>query len=212
MRVLAALVKANTVMHVRGTRGSGKSCLAQSLYYHLRSQKKKTILFLGWHSESPAEDFLASACQGRGWSVTRDNVGDSDVTFIIDEAQTSYNDSELWAGMMKFQSLRKFGAQFCLFSAYGSAVTGPSPNYQQFIPLYFTPNQRMSLTTSPNEASPEISLFYNTSEYTDIINRYCGQGTVEFEMAHDIRDYVFLLGNGHPGATASVLDYIRKVR
>ena len=82
---------------------------------------------------------------------------------------------------------------------------------KQSTPFYFTPNQRMSLTTSPNEASSRISLSYNTSEYTDIINRCCSQGTVEFEMAHNSRDYVFLLGNGHPGTTASVLDYTRKV-
>lgn len=82
---------------------------------------------------------------------------------------------------------------------------------KQPTPLYFTPNQRMSLTTSPNEASPRISLSYNTSEYTDIINRCCSQGTVEFEMAHNSRDYVFLLGNGHPGTTASVLGYTGNV-
>ena len=83
---------------------------------------------------------------------------------------------------------------------------------QQSTSIYFTPTQRMSLTISPNEASPKISLFYNTGEYSDTIHRYCSQGTAEFEMAHDSRDYVFLLANGHPGVIESVLDYIRKVR
>lgn len=210
VRAFADLLAANTVVQVRGTPGSGKSCLALSLYHHLRSNGRKAILFKVWPGEGSAEDILTSACIGQGLRTTRDRVIHEDVVFIVDEAQESYKDAEFWNGVVKFQIGRGYGAQICLFCSYGSAISGLAYIDYGRTPIYFPPQNRVSLTKSPWEGSPNVCLFYNRNEYQDIVDGYCSRDQIEFVLAADAKECIYRITNGHPEATSAVLEYVRK--
>jgi hypothetical protein len=134
-----------------------------------------------------------------------------DIFFIIDEAQQTYVDSHLWYSVLKFQDRRRLGPRFCLFSSYGSPITG-SPNYPfRTTPVILGENQRVSLTVSHGLDAPDICLFYDDEEYKDVLCRFCRHAFKNFTLSANAQQYLFEFTSGHPGAVTSILSYVEKV-
>lgn len=211
MQTLARLLDENRVMHVRGTPASGKTTLAVLLHNYL--EKTQNVIFIEkWDHDKSAREFLVKKCHDFGHTEVRvSNVLTRDIVFIVDEAQQTYDCSDLWYTVIKSQSGQLTGARFCLFSSYGSPVMG-SPYYPQSItPPILTFNQRVSLTASRNPDAPDICLFYDSPEFEEVVERFCKSPIIEFTLARDVRDYLLSLTNGHPGMVSSMLTYIRNV-
>ena len=76
-------------------------------------------------------------------------------------------------------------------------------------PVALNPAQRriwIRPSTVPN--SPCISLFYNRSEYEEVVNRRCAFPGSSFCIDIESRDYLFALTSGHPGAVHGMLEYL----
>ncbi|PKY00574.1 hypothetical protein P168DRAFT_293437 [Aspergillus campestris IBT 28561] len=197
VRKLATILDEEQVVHVRGTPASGKSTLAKLLHSHNRQNHIPSVLI---HARDAGLT-----------SVTPDTIRDTDVTFLIDEAQMSYEDYGLWLDFIKTQNGRRYGPRICLFTSYGSPSEGPD-NYPTGSPLtYLGVQQRISITPSKIRGSPQISLFYTRSEFDDVVQRICTDGRRPVPLHRDAADYIFSLTNGHPGAVYSVLDMIYQV-
>lgn len=106
---------------------------------------------------------------------------------------------------------QSLGPRFCLFSSYGSPTTG-SPEYPARItPPILNYHHKVSFTSSANEDEHTISLFYNLSEFEDVMTRFCQHSTVDYTLGGELKDYLFSLTGGHPGMVRSTLDFITKV-
>lgn len=198
-------------MHVRGTPASGKTVLSNLLCDFL-AQTEKVILIAKWDNKRSAAQFLAEQCHDYGYTeVRQSDILKSDFIFILDEAQQTYVDPDLWYNLIKSQSQGLAGPRFCLFSSYGSPTTG-APDYPEATTppiLHFS--QRVSLTISGHPAAPDICLFYDLPEYQDFLGRFYKRSDIEFTLNTEVQNYIFSLTNGHPGMIDSILTYIRNV-
>lgn len=99
----------NYVTHVRGTRMTGKSTLAQVVARRSTETSPSTItVFIAWavpgEHDRPSsmryQDFIVSESSGR---LTRDDflMPRASMLLIIDKAQLSYNESRFWLEFIK---------------------------------------------------------------------------------------------------------------
>lgn len=206
------------VVHVRGTPASGKTTLANLLAQRLKNTHRVVFIENWGISPLSSTDYLVSRAHRAGYlDVTKDDFfgrRHDNLIFIIDEAQVTYVDTLLWYTAIKTRIGLFSGPSFCLFSSYGSPNTGaPSFNY----PVATTPpilrkEQRVSLTIPAGSQMPKISLFYTTSEFKDVIARFCQQPSVDFTLAEDLQNHLYSFTDGHPGIVHALLTFIQSVR
>ena len=202
---LATMLDDERVIHVRGTPSSGKTTLAHLLLNYYGRRGSPVVFINGWDNISDPIGHLISQCEVHGYSgIDRHNLSCKDVTFIFDEAQQSYRNSNLWLGIIKTQSGGYGGPKICLFSSYGSPATGPTKYPFGSTPIHFGAEQRVSLTPS---ASVEVCLFYSREEFKDVVRRACSNPTRVFALDPDACEYLYSITNGHPGATAALLKF-----
>ncbi|OJD12521.1 hypothetical protein AJ78_06903 [Emergomyces pasteurianus Ep9510] len=206
---LARLLEENTVMHIRGTPASGKTTLA-TLLLHYFSQKGEMVVFINrWDNSMEVLSFLSQKIQQKGYThIPPDYILSSNVVFIIDEAQQTYSCPEFWYVVIKTQSMRQSGARFCLFSSFGSPITGVLDFPKTFPPPILSPRQRISLTPSSGPESPDVALFYDATEYSDVVRRFCRHPARNSNFEVAAQEYIYSFTNGHPGAINSLLLYI----
>jgi hypothetical protein len=134
--------------------------------------------------------------------------------WILDEAQLSYDDGDIWGSFIKNQHGRYGnGPRICVFSSYGSPSTaieelsfGPgSP------PIHLGPGQRVSIAPSRIQGAPPISLFYTREEYDDVVSRICNDYECPIRLHLHAVEYIFSLTSGHPGAVEGILSMLKKV-
>lgn len=206
---LAQLLEAYRVIHVRGTPSSGKTTLARLLLNHYIYRSKPVVLIDGWHNVPDPTTHLVERSILSGYvGVTPINLLTLDIVFLIDEAQQSYQDSRLWLGIIKTQSLRPSGPKICIFSSYGSPATGPTQYPHGSTPIHFGVEQRVSISVSSIPGAPSICLFYNEEEFSEVVRLRCASPTHKFVMDPTAIDYFYLITNGHPGAVTSLLGYL----
>jgi hypothetical protein len=203
---IATLLEKKRVVHVRGTPSSGKTTLAVLLwrYYY---QREEPVLFLnGWHKISDPRAHLVNRYREIGLSgIEPHTITNANFVLILDEAQQSYNDKDLWTGIIKTQSGHRAGLKICLFSSYGSPTTGADETLEGTTPPEFGPSQRISITASAESGRP--CLFYNREEFEDVASRICSDPTARFELDPAAREYLYSITNGHPGATEALLNF-----
>lgn len=93
----------------------------------------------------------------------------------------------------------------CLFSSFGSSLTGHTEYPKGSFPVYFSPEQRVSLTVSSVPGTPDICLLYNREELDDAMLRLGVLRKMSWEFTPDVRDYLYSITNGHPGAVSSLV-------
>ena len=209
VETLARILEEKTVVHVRGTPSSGKTTLAHLLYRHYEDLGKPVFLIDGWHNIPNPIIHLVDECIMSGYhAATPSTLLDQDVVFLFDESQQSYQDLRLWLGIIKTQSCRGNGAKICLFSSYGSPTTGPIQYPHGSTPIHIGASQRVSISVSQNSNSPDISLFYNEAEFSEVVSLRCANPTSKFAIDPAACDYLYSITNGHPGAVTSLLWFL----
>ncbi|KAN0068113.1 hypothetical protein V8E54_013683, partial [Elaphomyces granulatus] len=101
---LANLLDHYGVVHVRGAPASGKTTLAKLLYLPLKRAARRVVFIKEWegNDDDDASDYLAKECHKRGYKqVEASTIENSDLIFIIDEAQLTYDFSNLWSTLIK---------------------------------------------------------------------------------------------------------------
>lgn len=117
----------------------------------------------------------------------------------------------MWFGLIKSQSGRASGLKICLFSLYGSPSTGTTISYPGSYLGNIGVPQRVSISISQIEGSPDICLFYNEDEFEDVVNKQCSEPTSMFAIDTAAREYIYSITNRHPGTVNSLLKYIFNV-
>lgn len=108
-------------------------------------------------------NYLVDLCHETGYkSVRRENLQNSNIILVFDEAQQSYRDFSLWLGLIKTRSGTISGPRICLFSSYGSPDSGSSEYLIGSTPINLSPAQRVTITPSRIPGSPQIALFSTT--------------------------------------------------
>lgn len=200
------------VIHIRGTPASGKTTLAKLLREYCISHGRPFVFMTGWPDTSDPEQLMAEKCEEAGFEGTNtSNLYDRKVTFIMDEAQATYYDTQLWLTFFKAQSNRQYGPRICLFASYGSPQTGliEAP---YGTPLRFGPQQCVSILKPRVKDAPDVHLFYNEEEFKDAIQKCCSGPWSTFDMDPEACDYLYFMTNGHPGAVSSLVSYVNRVR
>jgi hypothetical protein len=209
---LATILDEKRVVHVRGTPSSGKTTLAILLWKYYHKRRERVVFLDGWDNVSNPRTYLVDECRARGYSgVEPHTLTKANVVFILDEAQQSYNDPGLWLGIIKTQSGGYAGPRICLFSSYGSPVTGPTQYPLGSTPVQFGPSQRISITASQFTENKSVCLFYSQEEFEDVVSRRCLNPTSKFKLDPAAREYLYSITNGHPGATNALLHFISMV-
>lgn len=102
------------MIYVRGTPASGKSALCRLLYYHVKSSRGDIdVQLVLWKPNIPPdipwEDFLRKI----------------NTLILLDKAQATYPDVELWPFLIKPVAENRSGPMIALFGSYGSPTEGP---------------------------------------------------------------------------------------
>ena len=209
VETLAGILETKRVVHVRGTPSSGKTTLANLLYQYYKDRGKAVVLIDGWHNIPDPTTHLVNRCIISGYDeATKSNLLNLDLVFLFDEAQQSYQDLTLWLGIIKTQSCRTNGPRICLFSSYGSPTTGPTQYPHGSTPIYFGGSQRVSISVSRTSNAPNISLFYNEEEFSEVMRLRCADPRHRFAINSAASDYLYSITNGHPGVVTSLLGYL----
>lgn len=147
-----------------------------------------------------------------------------DTLIIIDEVQASFNDTGLWSDLIKPMSERplKAGPMILIFGSYGSPLVGPR---RDTTPMTFAPDQRVSLQPnfhlsfpSPLQqegsiSSPELGLFFNHTEYNDVVIRFQRSSSIggqPFILSTKLSEWIWNITCGHPGGVRALLTILIK--
>lgn len=132
-----------------------------------------------------------------------------DLIFILDEAQVTYADSFFWHSVIEDRLSATRGPRFCLFTSYGSPITG-SPDYpESTTPAILKNEQRISLIVPYSHTEHDLCLFYKHEEYKDAVKRWTD--TTDCTIGEDVESYIFEQTNGHPGIAGAMLRYVALV-
>lgn len=213
---LAEILRKERVVHIRGTPASGKSYLAWHLrdYYLDQEPPVPAVLLRSWPREGAkpnAEQYLTSQANAHKLYFESRNLLKQNIVFILDEGQQSYDDDDLWP-IIKFQSSRSVGPQFCILTSYGSPASGPEPTQANSPTVFLHVRQRISILPSRVEGSPDIALFFNKMELEDVVRRFCDAPGNYLRVSSATEDYIFDLTQGQPGPVGVMLRMLEEVR
>ena len=182
---------------VRGTPASGKSSLAYLLRkYIIDNHKELDVSLVSVYQQPPVNQQPLDYRQwlsNRGWYFQEGGV------LILDEAQVSYWDDELW-----IQGLKPIGSStpymVILFASYGSAsrdllsvVTPFRVQDEQLVGLARGRSSSVGLLLTEEEAEGVVKIKF-----------------LDHRFDKSLLDYVHRLTSGHVGAYCDALQVIKK--
>ncbi|KAK2772315.1 hypothetical protein FQN53_004648 [Emmonsiellopsis sp. PD_33] len=213
VETLTALLNKENVVLVHGTAKSGKTILARLLRRFLLRNGEMVVYMDRLSNAGNLDSWLVQSCRTSGYTkISTHNVLTSDIVFLIDDAEKTYPCTQLWDKIIipqftdKEVGPRNKRARFCLFS---SSQNHPAiiPDSTSKIPI-FGQTQMVSLAVSTQLGAPAISLCYNETEYADVVRRFHENPEKKPAIDHEVKEYIFSLTNGHPGAVQFMLEYI----
>ncbi|KAJ7207129.1 hypothetical protein GGX14DRAFT_636387 [Mycena pura] len=188
---------------VRGTPGSGKTTVCWQLRNYILdndSGARVTITKMWVQRDSVAASIQASRVDGD----TFDPGYGGSQWLLLDEAQTTYEDVDLWAA---FKDFPKNVFVIC-FASHGSRerdVTNIVPT-----PESIQPHMRMVLRPTKN-GWPTLrnipGLYFTREEYEQLLPNQQRLSELP-KLIPDIEDWIFEVTNGHIGAISSILDVV----
>ncbi|KAL2870696.1 uncharacterized protein BJX67DRAFT_245552 [Aspergillus lucknowensis] len=72
-------------------------------------------------------------------------------------------------------------------------------------------HRHISITRSRLPDSPDVCLFLDEAEFSDVVDRICARPSIGFTMDTDAREYLYTITNGHPGAVNALVTYVFEV-
>ncbi|KGO48989.1 Aldo/keto reductase [Penicillium expansum] len=202
VRKLANRIHEQRVVLARGTPSSGKTFLARSLHTYLRGQGVKSIYIrnfpLSLEGGPSALHYLLEACHIQGFAALGHSFLRDNFVFLIDDAHTTYNNSELWLilnAMNQDHLVNVPGASFCMFSAFGTPDRGVMPHNMGSDLLVFNEHQRVFMV---ERFADDISLFYTTEEVDLYMEMHFQARGSDYEICDILKDTIHGLTGGQP--------------
>ncbi|KAF7522512.1 hypothetical protein PCG10_007427 [Penicillium crustosum] len=125
--------------------------------------------------------------------LLRDNF-----VFLIDDAHTTYNNSELWLMLSSANQdclSNVPGSSFCMFSAFGTPDRGVMPHNMGSDLLVFNKRQRLLLKEKFDE---DISVFYTREEFDLHMEMHLQARGADYEIDDILKDIINGLTAGQP--------------
>ncbi|KAJ5173548.1 uncharacterized protein N7500_001479 [Penicillium coprophilum] len=202
VRKLSKLLHEERVVLARGTPSSGKSFLAKSLDIFLRGQGVKSIYMARFpprlEGGPTVLQSLVEACNMCGFVAFTHDIIRHKFVFLIDDAHTTYNNSELWLLLHSVNQDRLKGipgASFCIFSAFGTPDRGVMPHNMGSDLLVFNKSQRLFLS---DRFTKEITLFYTPKEFDLYVKMHRqGRGS-DYKICEVLKHWIYGLTEGQP--------------
>ena len=130
---------------------------------------------------------------------------------IVDEAQRSYKSFNFWDQFIKpLASNSERGPFVILFSSFGSPAGTPIevPIDSGSAPVRLRYDQRVSIQALPY-TNPQVSLYFNRDEFEDAVARLLSDSDRNrFVPSEELKQYIWELTNGHPGAVRAVFEIL----
>jgi hypothetical protein len=186
-------------LQVRGTPASGKSMLARYLAHHIYQQEPSTtIIFITvWYPEAVNGDWQRYLRVKYGWVPGQRTI------FIFDDAQTSYQDTDLW--LQFFKELPRHNTDFAIaFASYGSPTSRIDIGGTPFI---VTDSQRVTLRHTNNDGLGTVGLLFSELEFNELVVKKFPPPLGHSFDPLLLKD-IFQLSGGHVGAIHELLDAI----
>lgn len=202
VRKLASRIHEQRVVLARGIPASGKTFLARSLHTYLRGQGVKSIYIksfpLSLEGGPSALDYLVEACHMQGFPTFARCLLRDNFVFLIDDAHTTYNNSELWLMLSSANQdclSNVPGSSFCMFSAFGTPDRGVMPHNMGSDLLVFNKRQRLLLKEKFDE---DISVFYTREEFDLHMEMHLQARGADYEIDDILKDIINGLTAGQP--------------
>ena len=184
-------------------------------------------IFYGWNRDEVRATGWISYLE-RETGVRGDHWPRYQAYLLLDEAQQSYWNDELWAAFFKSIGRDVDSSFVILFSSYGSPDRGYVGFGEEHIktPMVFAPEQQISLRPdeSINDYLPistqsggstgfrPVGLLLKEDEAIDVLTRYASVGIQpSLSLLADLKRELFLISDGHVGLLTSLVDILRKV-
>ncbi|CAG8150139.1 unnamed protein product [Penicillium nalgiovense] len=205
VRELANRIREQRVVLARGTPSSGKTFLAWSLHTYLCGQGVKPIYIrnfpLSLEGGPTALHHLVEACHMQGFAAFEHSILHDNFVFLIDDAHTTYNNSELWLILNSVNQDRLAnipGISFCMFSAFGTPDRGVMPHNMGSDLLIFDKSQRLVLSEHYYYFTQKITLFYTSEEFNLYVEMHLESRDSDYDIGEALKRRILALTGGHP--------------
>lgn len=175
------------VVHARATPATGKTTLSKLLATWLASTGNRVVYIDNWEVDNDAQAFLVEKCHRLGFYEVGEMIflsSDNCSTFIIDEAQSTYDNSHLWYAVIKY----RIGTWSPILLVQFLRESTDCP--QTITPPVLCNTQRDSLLPI-NRIKQSISLFYDMQEFGNVVRRFCQDSVIEFTLTNELQHYIF---------------------
>jgi hypothetical protein len=215
---------------VRGTPASGKTTLMELMtnkLLEIYGHERPIHILYGWNQKKVQQAAGWNAYLKQETGVRGDHWRSYPAYLLLDEAQQSYWDDELWGAL--FKSIRPFvGYPFViLFSSYGS----PGRGYEGFdgqkhhkTPMVFAAEQQIAMrpdeSINPNlpisiqsgESSRPVGLLLEEDEAIDVLTQFAST-TMQppISLSADLKKELFLISDGHAGLLLDLVPVLKRV-
>ncbi|KAL4781842.1 hypothetical protein BJX76DRAFT_359516 [Aspergillus varians] len=208
---LIARVKYYHIIRVNGTPASGKTTIMELMVNKLLNCDPATPVYImsGWSRDDVRSYGWAAYLQAKTGIHGRQWLGHQ-CYLLIDEAQQSYWDDELWADLFKAVDIAS-QAYIVLFMCYGSPTRGFNGFDQGTYvktPMTFRREQQISLRPDKKVSSSwkPVGLLLDEDESNGVLDRYlptfipnCGA-----IVTQDLKKGFFISSSGHVGLLTSL--------
>ena len=204
------------VVLVCGTPCTGESTLGHlTMEYAEEVTGREAVYFQDWGSPEvwshgrSTQDILEDACKHISW-ITDDllklPIAEWGVFFVIDEAQTSYLDRELWNDILKACSKTQSPTKFLLLARHGSSSQQNGEHVDT--PIVMNPNQQVFLRAPSLPNYPQVSLFLSLVELTEAVRQHELQCNLRYNLGDDAIKELLKVSCGHVGLAKSLLGVV----
>jgi hypothetical protein len=218
------------IIVVRGTPASGKTTLMELVankLLEIYGHERPIHILYGWNQKKVQQAAGWNAYLRQQTGVRGDHWRSYPACLLLDEAQQSYWDDELWAAL--FKSIRPFtGYPFViLFSSYGS----PGRGYEGFdgqkhhkTPMVFAAGQQIAMrpdesinhnlpiSIQSGESSRPVGLLLEEDEAIDVLTQFAST-TIQprISLSADLKKELFQISDGHAGLLLDLVPVLKRV-
>ncbi|OJJ94765.1 hypothetical protein ASPACDRAFT_64920 [Aspergillus aculeatus ATCC 16872] len=208
------------LIRINGTPASGKTTTMKLLANELLERYPDTPLYVlsGW----PERQVRAAG----GWiryfkehlNVRGDELEAYPCFILLDEAQESYWDTDLWAQL--FKSIEKtVSVHFVLFTCYGAGMThgGGGQTLPTPTPINFQLHQQVSLRPEEgiynHPGRKQVGLLLSENEAYNVLDQYVPSNISNGAdiLTKELKCGLYLASGGHAGLLVSLVDALEQV-
>lgn len=208
VRRLYAKLQKHRFIVVTGTPGSGKTVLANLLTDYIEDVEPDTsVIFLtSWPRESDWREhsiYARKQVTERGWDRNSLNS-----VLIIDDAQDTYSDWQLWMEVFKRvaeETFIRFRGRIILFASYGR----PDRKFidDRNATVWLPESRRVSLwPVTFDDELPPVGLSLSPSEYSFVAEKHFRGHHFDSKFLK----WVYEISGGHVGTFLDILQYASK--